>query len=62
MVITELVISFLKAWVFLQCILVSEEDEEATFVEASKRGRCLLSSTVVQDFIVYLYIRCKIFL
>lgn len=26
----------------LQCILVSEEDEEATIVEPSKRGRCPL--------------------
>lgn len=26
----------------LQCILVSEEDEEATFVDPALRGRCVL--------------------
>lgn len=31
-----------KVQIFLQCILVSEEDEEATFVESSLRGRCLI--------------------
>ena len=32
----------------LQCILVSEEDEEATIVEPSKRGRCSLK-VIVSD-------------
>lgn len=30
----------LRVRILLQCILVSEEDEEAIFVEASSRGRC----------------------
>ncbi|KAF9593984.1 hypothetical protein IFM89_026655 [Coptis chinensis] len=30
------------------CILVSEEDKEATFVEASKHGRYLLPSFVYE--------------
>lgn len=43
--------SFLRVWIFFQCILVSEEDEEATFVEASKRGRSFCLPSAVWEFI-----------
>lgn len=45
--------SFLRVWIFFQCILVSEEDELATFVEPSNRGRsfCLPSAVWSLSFV-----------
>jgi hypothetical protein len=43
--------SFLRVWIFFQCILVSEEDEQATFVEPSKRGRSFCLPSAVWGFI-----------
>lgn len=39
---------FIVYSILLQCILVSEEDEEATFVEPSTRGRFLQKFFTVQ--------------
>lgn len=49
----ELFCCSLSVSIFFQCILVSEEDEEATFVEKPKRGRCFLILYVVGYFLIF---------
>ena len=46
--------------ILFQCILVSEEDEEATFVEPSKRGRFLQKFPTTVQLIISLILFFKL--
>jgi hypothetical protein len=46
--------------ILFQCILVSEEDEEDTFVEPSKRGRFLQKFPTIVQLIISLILFFKL--